>query len=127
MPESAAVATFLLVPLKVPVGFFCFRQVAEETYEPQTCHDPGQVSVELSFCWAGYHLSLEEGRHLRVKVNRKTLVQMLPIRAWGLSDFGGRSPPFSSLCKHGSFSWFAQGPVLHVFARLLAVSNGLQV
>ena len=58
---------FPTCPLKSACGFFCFRQVVEETYDPKTCHDPGQM-VELSFCWAGYHLSLQEGRDLRVKV-----------------------------------------------------------
>lgn len=52
---------------------------------------------------------------------RKTLVQMLPIHA-GASVTSGPLPSFQLVLQAMSFSRFAQGPGLHVFARFAGCS-----
>lgn len=52
--------------------------------------------MELSFCWAGYHLNLQEGRGLRVKIKRlsENVMQTLPLPLLGASAISGLLPSF---------------------------------
>lgn len=85
---------FSTFPLRSACGLFCFHQVGEETYDSKTCHDPGQVAMELS--WDGYHLSLQEGRGLGIRVKRlsKNVSADAPHPCWGLRDI--RAAPLLS-------------------------------